>query len=194
MLFTQTPHYTYTEYKNLIANLLVEGKTTGDNHSEAMINYTKMNQTRMNRIEKTGNYDFTSLQYLETLKDQTWYVITEAWCGDAAQNLPWIKKIADYLGNELRLILRDENLQIMDQFLTNGGRSIPKLIALKGNEIVFTWGPRPEKIQNQYKEWLQISTKEEAAIALHKLYTDNKGMELMADFMAVTDSLMMERS
>lgn len=194
MLLTQTPYYNYTEYSDLITNLLAENKTTGDNHSDAMINYTKMNQTRMKRLEKTGNYDLTFLQHLEPLRGQIWYVITEAWCGDAAQNLPWIKKIADYLGNDLRLILRDENLEIMDQFLTNGGRSIPKLVALKNDAILFTWGPRPEKIQIQYKEWLQNFTKEEASIALHKLYTANKGLELSNDFIKITESFTVGKS
>ena len=59
-----------------------------------------------------------------------WLVLTEAWCGDAAQSLPIINKMAEVSDNiTLRLILRDENLDVMDQFLQNGrSRSIPKLI------------------------------------------------------------------
>jgi hypothetical protein len=80
---------------------------------------------------------------------QTWYILTEAWCGDAAQILPAI--VAASLSNPLitvRLLLRDENSELMDAYLTNGGRSIPKLIAVDDdfNEL-FTWGPRPAGAQ-----------------------------------------------
>ena len=62
----------------------------------------------------------------------------------------------------LRFILRDENLEVMDAFLTNGGRSIPKLIVTVGedNEVVKSWGPRPNEVQ----EIVTLSKKELAAI------------------------------
>ncbi len=80
---------------------------------------------------------------------QTWYVLTEAWCGDAAQNLPVIAKVAGLNPHiTLTLLLRDEHPEIMNAYLTHGGKSIPKLIALDddGNEL-FTWGPRPQVLQ-----------------------------------------------
>ena len=58
-----------------------------------------------------------------------WLVISEGWCGDAAQNMPVVEKIVDEMPNvEIRYVLRDENLELMDQYLTNGGRSIPKAL------------------------------------------------------------------
>ena len=54
----------------------------------------------------------------------------------------------------LQLVLRDENLELMDLFLTNGGRSIPKLIALdKDLNILFTWGPRPQTATNMVLDY-----------------------------------------
>ena len=148
--------YTYSQYKNLIDSLLDEGRTTGDDQSESKVNFTKINAHRMKRL-----YDTTRI--IEELKNETgdlinkciWLVITEAWCGDAAQNNPVIAKIAETNTNiELKFILRDENPDVIDAYLTNGGRSIPKLICLDSQtlEEIGTWGPRPEAAQKRVME------------------------------------------
>jgi hypothetical protein len=80
----------------------------------------------------------------------TWLVLTEAWCGDAAHSLPVMAKMAKLNPNvDLRLLLRDEHLELMDEHLTNGGRSIPKLVIIDNetNETVAEWGPRPAPVQ-----------------------------------------------
>lgn len=142
---------TYTQYRDLIDRLLAEGKTTGTNHSEDMVEYTRMNMHRMRRMEKNTVLHDDVIQVLLSVQTKMiWVVLTEAWCGDAAQNLPAIVKIADASPLiELKLLLRDENPELMDQYLTNGGRSIPKLIALDADtmEVLGTWGPRPVPAQ-----------------------------------------------
>jgi hypothetical protein len=154
----------YTEYRDLIDTLFAEDKTTGPIQSPAMLNYTKMNIARMRRLDKTTRLAPETLENLEKIKEpQTWLVITEAWCGDAAQIVPVMNKMAEVQTNiTLRFILRDENLEVMDAFLTNGGRSIPKLIVTVGedNEVVKSWGPRPTEVQ----EIVTLSKKELAAI------------------------------
>ena len=137
---------TYQEYRDLVSSLLAEEKSTGPNQSEALTNYSMLNDRRMKRLDKTIKIsDFTKNEFSKVTEAQTWLVITEGWCGDAAQNLPVINKIAELNSNiDLKLVLRDDNLPLMDLFLTNGGRSIPKLIGLdKDNTVLFTWGPRP---------------------------------------------------
>ncbi len=145
---------TYSQYRKLIDDLLKESKTTGDNHSEKMINFTKINVQRMKRLDNTTSINEELRKEIIGLnKKWTWLVLSEAWCGDVAQNLPVIAKIADLNQNiELKLILRDENLVVMDKHLTNGGRSIPKLICLDSNTIeeLGTWGPRPEAAQKRF--------------------------------------------
>jgi hypothetical protein len=77
---------------------------------------------------------------------QRWMVLTEPWCGDSAFLLPVIAEAAALTDAvTLRILLRDDNLDLMDQYLTDGSRSIPKLVAFgdDGTER-FTWGPRPE--------------------------------------------------
>jgi Thioredoxin len=76
-------------------------------------------------------------------------VIVEDWCGDASNTVPVVAKFADQApGVELRVILRDANPEVMDQYLTNGSRSIPIVIALNQNfEEIGHWGPRPNELQ-----------------------------------------------
>lgn len=142
---------TYSQYRDLTNKLLAEGKTTGDDHPESYVEYTRLNVTRMERLDKTVALNADLLEKLNGLKrKQVWLVITEAWCGDAAQNIPVLNLMAIQSPNvELKLVLRDENLELMDQYLTNGGRSIPKLIMLDAetHEELGVWGPRPAGAQ-----------------------------------------------
>lgn len=142
----------YPSYRSLIKSLLTENKTTGNNHSEAMIAYTKMNDQRMNRWDKKILLENELVKNIKSLPKSKWMLITEAWCGDAAQNIPFIAKIASENTNiDLRFIMRDEHPEIMDNYLTNGARSIPILIMMdekfKDKAI---WGPRPAPVQ----KWL----------------------------------------
>lgn len=168
--------FTYEQFRNLLDTLWEAGKTTGTNQSEAMLNYAKINQQRMKRLEKTTKLSDEVLAAAQQLERKVvWLVLSEGWCGDGAQSLPVINKIAEASPNiELRLLLRDENLEIMDAHLTNGGRSIPKLIALDAEtlEELGTWGPRPAEAQQivlEYKE-KGISHSE----PLHKWYALDK--------------------
>ncbi|RKQ29577.1 thioredoxin family protein [Oceanobacillus halophilus] len=76
-------------------------------------------------------------------------VLTEDWCGDAMLNIPILLKLSDKTDIEVRMLLRDQNLELMDQYLTNGkSRSIPIFIFMdeQGNEVA-KWGPRAGKVQ-----------------------------------------------
>jgi hypothetical protein len=145
----------YSEYISLIDNLLAEGKTTGTNQSEAMLNYGRLNRQRMGRLEKTIVLDDAAQASIAAnTRRQIWLILTEGWCGDAAQNIPAIEKSAaasDLI--ETRYILRDDNLDLMDEYLTEGARSIPKLIALDADthDLLFTWGARPRAAQQLFK-------------------------------------------
>lgn len=143
--------WNYDDYRTKIDELFADGKTTGDNHSDAMMNYTKMNIFRMRRLDKTTRLTENALSQIKRDNRKiTWLVITEAWCADAAQIIPVLNKLAEENENiDLKLILRDENLEVMDQFLTNGTRSIPILIVLDSDtlKVLNSWGPRPIEVQ-----------------------------------------------
>jgi hypothetical protein len=85
---------------------------------------------------------------------QLWMVLTEPWCGDSAFLLPVIAEAAQRSENvTLRILLRDDNLDVMDQYLTGGSRSIPKMAAFaEDGEELFTWGPRPEGARQKFAE------------------------------------------
>ncbi|MFH5883738.1 thioredoxin family protein [Halalkalibaculum sp. DA3122] len=178
---------TYQSYRSLIDELLEEGKVTGDRQSEALAEYTKMNVHRMNRLDKR-----TELQesLKETLRDldteMTWLVLTEGWCGDAAQSLPVIAKIANESPNiELGLLLRHQYEAIMDHYETDGARSIPKLIALEPETLseLGSWGPRPEEAQRLvYDKWMDSYSRKEWARKLHKWYADNGTQDIQEEF------------
>lgn len=148
---------TYAEYIKLIDDLLLDGKTTGENQSEAMFNYGKLNRQRMHRLEKTVKLNDSIREKTRNVsRKMIWLIITEGWCGDAAQNIPSIEKIAAENPEKIqtRYVLRDENLELMDKYLTFNARSIPKLVALDAEtlEEIGTWGPRPSVAMNYFFE------------------------------------------
>ena len=184
----------YTDYRALVSNLLADGKATGPEQSEALTNYSLLNDRRMKRLDKTIKIsEETILEFQKVKEPQTWLVITEGWCGDAAQNLPVLNKIAATTDKiDLKIVLRDENLELMDLFLTNGGRSIPKLIALdKNNNVIDSWGPRPTvaaKMVADYKEKhgsLDPQFKED----LQVWYNKDKGQSVQEDFVNLATKL-----
>lgn len=182
---------TYSAYLQLTEELLSQGKTTGPNHSADYVHYTNLNLHRMKRLDKTVEINADLKAVIAQIKTpQTWLVISEAWCGDAAQNVPLLQKMADLSEHiELKIILRDENLEVMDLYLTNGGRSIPKLIALEKvtlNEL-YTWGPRPATIQTVMNE-LKAANVTEISEIVEKIqiaYNHDKGQSVQNEMLAV---------
>lgn len=188
--------YSYEQYRDMIDILLKEGKTTGDNHTDTMIHYTKMNVQRMNRHDKrTELIEELQNKLSEIDRPMIWLVLTEAWCGDVAQSLPVINMMAeasDYI--QLRLIMRDENPDVMDQFLQRRKkRSIPKLIMLDAEtlEVLADWGPRPREAQQLF-DTLRGSNqmaKQEVAEHLHKWYADNKSRQIQQEISEILENL-----
>lgn len=176
----------YTQYMDLLDGLMAQGKTTGQNQSADYLNYAKLNLARMHRLNKTTTLTPELKTVLQKVKSSfIFLVLTEGWCGDAAQNTPTMHLIELENKNiELKLVLRDENLELMDNYLTNGGRSIPKLICLEKESLkeVFTWGPRPEAIQQTVLELKdkKASLMEKAEI-VHTWYAKDKTLSLQVE-------------
>lgn len=145
--------FSYNSYRELIDSLLLEGRTTGDDQEASKIEYTKLNVSRMNRIHKTTvvNQELNGLNKSK----QHWVLISEAWCGDAANTVPVVAKMCEHLQTaELHILLRDDNPEVMNEYLTNGTKSIPMLIVLDDNyNELFVWGPRPLDLQKEVIEF-----------------------------------------
>jgi len=184
----------YVQYRQLVEEKWNAGEATGENHSESMLNFTLMNMQRMKRWDKTAKLSDVMLERVGNLKKRyLWVVLTEGWCGDAAHNIPVLAKIAEASENiELRLILRDKYLNIMDKHLTNGGRSIPKLIATDkttGDELG-NWGPRPEPAQKLMLDYKKDPSPDklsysEFAKQIQLWYARDKAATIQNEFMGL---------
>lgn len=186
---------TYVNYRELVDELLAAGKTTGPDHSEDMLHYTKMNVQRMKRVEKTTVLNEELLTAIHAIQQRyRFLVITEGWCGDAAQIVPVIDKIVAAAPDKfsLRLVLRDQNVELIDHHLTNGGRAIPVLLILnENNELVLPkWGPRPAILQSLLVEWRTVYT-DQAKLAelLHGWYAKDKTQETQKELAMVLQQL-----
>jgi len=181
----------YKEYRSLITDLLALGKSTGKSQTEDLLYYSKLNNSRMRRLDKTFKISEETIENLRSIsKNQIWIVLTEGWCGDAAHSLPVINKMVENSdGISLKILLRDENEELMNKFLTNGNKSIPKLIMLDAdtNELIDSWGPRPTEaakmVKNQKERHgiLDADFKKD----LQMWYNANKGTNIEAEILAL---------
>lgn len=181
--------FSYDQYKNMVVGLAMDAKTSGEQTKEH-IDATLINAQRMKRIDKQCEINEELKESVAGLKGKyLWIVIAETWCGDGAQCIPVIAKIAELNKNiEIKIILRDENLEFMDAFLTNGSRGIPKLICLdkSNNNVLGSWGPRPKAIQNMVVEFKKNNpgvSHEEFVKNVHLWYARDKTAALQNEFL-----------
>ena len=187
--------YSYADYMQLMEKVVLENRTTGPKQSEDLSFYTKLNLSRMQRLNKKVTITEELKNAINKIEvPQTWYILTEAWCGDAAQNIPVIASAV--LPNSLitvKLLLRDENLKIMDNFLTDGGRSIPKVIVVDEdfNEL-FTWGPRPEGAQKLMLEYKAnpVKSYKEFAEDVQRWYISDKAESVQKELTLILEGVL----
>lgn len=179
-------HYSYEAFRMLLDQLHASGKVTGDVQDEHLLEYSKLNDVRMNRIDKHGALTNELVQQLSAIqKPCTWLVITEGWCGDSAQILPFIHKMAQAQPLiQLSIALRDDNPQWMDRFLTNGSRSIPIAVLFDAEGTYLThWGPRPKAVVEAIAEWKKEGLPmEKIKEQLHLWYAKDKGVSLCEEW------------
>ncbi|NTE03546.1 thioredoxin family protein [Agrobacterium tumefaciens] len=184
----------YQTYRALVDQLLLEGKSTSEASYD--LHYTKMNVQRMNRVDKTVSLTDDLTSTINQLKgNYKFLVITEGWCGDAAQIIPVFNKIATAsLGRiDLKFVLRDKNLPLIDAHLTNGGRAIPVLIVLNesADQVLATWAPRPQVLQELLKEWKKETTEMPIlAEKLHGWYAKDKTQSTQAELTRLLKGLL----
>jgi len=174
---------TYNEFIDEFAKQInVSDINTLNNYDKSFYEYRKLNYQRSTRLEKTFiPTDETKQIFSKINQTQKWIVITETWCGDSAQNLPVIAKLAQLNENiDLKIVLRDSNLEFMDLYLTNGSRAIPKLIVYDENDYeLFQWGPRPVEAQNLFSRLKNAGIpKPDINKELHLWYGRNRGKEV----------------
>jgi hypothetical protein len=181
---------TYAEFRKRFEQH-VEGIINGT-ISDDYADYYRLNWQRSVRNEKT----FLAIPEMSGCLSRlngtiTWLVITEPWCGDSAQSLATLHALSEASGGkiDLRIFYRDSDTSLIDAFLTNGSRSIPKLIQLNAKfEVTGTWGPRPQAAQE-----LVVRLKSDPATAanygeyLHKWYAEDKTISLQQELLALLE-------
>ncbi|TGE09407.1 thioredoxin family protein [Hymenobacter fodinae] len=187
--------YSYSSYRQLIDELQAQGKTTGLQQSAALTHYTHLNVQRMQRLDKTTQVVPELREAVQNLQQSyMWLVLTEGWCGDAAQIVPVLEAIAQASNGRFttRYFLRDENLDLMDRYLTNGSRSIPKLVVLRVDTLqeVAQWGPRPAEAQALFLSLKSSgATHEEYAEKVHAWYARNKTQATQQELLTLVRDL-----
>ena len=186
---------TYAQFMALTAQLVEEKRTTGADQSEAYQEYTRMSLQRMLRWNKTAKVSEPMQALMKSItRPQVWLVITEAWCGDGAQSIPYLAKLAELNPLiTLRFLFRDEHPELMDAYLTNGNRSIPKLVATSGDlqEELFTWGPKPQYLMEllaAFKKNPGERTYPALLEEMHGWYAKNKHQDLEAELIPLLTS------
>lgn len=184
----KTKAISYAEYQTLHAQWVQEESSSAGADHPDMAHYTKLNLQRMHRLEKTF---VPSLPWSDifTAVDQPadWLVLTETWCGDAAQNIPLLEKVIEGQPHIRTMYLwRDQNLELMDAFLTRGGRSIPKVIFTdrETGKVRGSWGPRPAAADAVFMELKAKHGTDYTPIvtAMQQWYNQDKGVSFENDF------------
>lgn len=174
----------FQEYRAYFESILKKAETEqqAPYDNPDYLDYTKLNWSRMNRWFKTGKLSGELVETIKKIKSpQHWIIITEPWCGDAAHNIPFLEMMADH--NPLISIsyeLRDTEPFLIDQYLTNGTKSIPKLIIRdEQGKDMGTWGPRPRDCQKMYVNLINEKADfEKVKVEIQNWYNTNKGIDI----------------
>lgn len=173
---------TYSAYINAVKSWVEQEAHSGPKPSEALAEYTRLNAFRMHRVEKTAQIppDLDALLLGGKASGQHWVVITESWCGDAAQTVPLIGAMAARANIKLDVVLRDAPAGIIGDFLTRGGKAIPLwVLADSEGKVLGQWGPRPAEAQSMVVSFkaapLPKPEYQEFAAEVQKWYAKNRG-------------------
>ena len=183
----------YEDYRGQVAIHVENGTSSGPDKSEALSNYTLLNNSRMKRLDKTIKIEEAVLEKFQQYhKNVTWLVLTESWCGDAAHAMPVMNKLVEQAKNlDFKILYRDENKELMNRFLTNGTMSIPKLIAFDNEtqEVINDWGPSPFIIMNKTKDFkaAHVTLTTEFKKEIQMWYNQNKGKCIAGDLLKLIE-------
>lgn len=188
------PTFTYREFLDYSKQLTDAGQTSGPDQSSHLVEYTALNHTRMERIEKRATLSEelkTTIEKQE--RPQQWVLLTETWCGDSAQNLPVIGKAVEYAGDQIQLtiVLRDQNTHLIEQYIPEVGMGIPRLLVLdEQDQLLAQWGARPQPAQAFIDKWKADPDnidKKEVQKEMQLWYAKNKHQALQQELVALIE-------
>ena len=172
---------TFSEYMN-VAKQRVENPAENDSYND----YYELGLQRTERTLKTFK---VNPEMLENLKSKNFdgkvLIISEPWCGDASATVPAVSEFFAAAGIEVKIFLRDSDPSLIDQFLTNGTQSIPKILLLNSDFAVKNvWGPRPKygaELLKKFKENEEAYPREEFYNDLQVYYAKNRGADAIEE-------------
>ncbi len=161
----------------------------GYTFNEMLQNYPEQLELHQHHYNKTVIHD-DDRNLIQNAGDLNIMVLTIPWCGDSVATLPVLFKLVEGLENvKLRILERDDHPDIMDNYLTNGGRAVPKFVFFDGelNELG-NWGPRPKPFQEifeQYRPKIKSGeiSKETVHQILRKEYAKDRGKTIIREMM-----------
>lgn len=186
-------HYmNWEEYLQYFEGILSSDNLVAPYDNDDYFQYTKLNWARSNRWLKKSPLTQETKNIIESINEiQEWVVITEPWCGDAAHTVPVIYLMSQLNTNiHFTIQLRDSGSEI-ENYLTNGTKSIPILIVRDQNgKDLFHWGPRPKEAQVIFQELkTKNSSFEEAKVVLQNYYNKDKAISTQDELIALFKSL-----
>ncbi|MGD9489813.1 MAG: thioredoxin family protein [Calditrichaceae bacterium] len=140
----------------------------------------------------TGEYLTEDIPELKLL------VITEPWCGDSTAILPVLLKLFEDKPVEFRVALRDQNTDLIDRFLTRGGRAIPIILILDSDgEFLTRFGPRPKNVQEIYELYrpdIQSGKIEKIEVSkkIRNFYAKDRGKSILDEFTHMLNMIIAE--
>ena len=117
-------------------------------------------------------------------------VLSEDWCGDAVNIVPIVARLAEAAPNmDMRLLARDENLDLMDAHLTGTSRSIPVVILLDDEfRECGWWGPRPRALQAWVLGEGQLMEKTDRYREVRRWYATDKGVSTLDEIVGFLET------
>ena len=175
---------TFEEYLKISEERFLNNPNKNDDYQE----YYELGWTRTNRTLKTYKVDAEQLAEFKT-KDfhGKLLIISEPWCGDATSTVPAVSKFFEAAGIEVRIFLRDSDPTLINQFLTDGSQSIPKILILNDDfSLKNIWGPRPKyglELLKHFKENPETYAREEFYNDLQVYYAKNRGKDAIEEIL-----------
>lgn len=175
----------FEEYLDYFESILKNPERYPVYNDQEYLDYTKLNWSRMSRwMKRFIPREDIQVKINSINTKQRWILITEPWCGDAAHSVPQIfKLIKGNVNIDFDIQLRDTEPCLIDKYLTNGGKSIPKLVIRDQNDVdIAVWGPRPSKLQKLFSD-LKDEGKDFSEIkeVMQKWYNEDKGTEIQLE-------------
>lgn len=173
----------FEEYMEISEERFRNNPNKNDEHQD----YYELGLQRMNRTLKTYKIDETQTEILKSKNfNGKILIISEPWCGDASATVPAVSKFFEGK-NEVKIFLRDSDSSLINQFLTDGTQSIPKILIFNEDfSVKNIWGPRPKhglELLKKYKTDPENYTIDDFHNDLQIYYAKNRGKDTIQEIL-----------